>query len=830
MHRTLWSRAVLASGLLAPLASAHALGCSGSPPPPVETPVLVPTVAPAPSAAAAPVPTPCGDADKQRARVAGLLRDGKLHRALRVIELADRLCPSSASVSAADRSAITAELGGAANGSSPTGDALYERGLAELEAGRTSSAQRFFDRSIAALEREARAVPEQAETRLTIEVPNGILGSIEDVAWATVGTQRYLLVSHDEKVSIFDGSSFRLRARLSGKQRVASLAVSPDGKTLATGGLDALRLWDIESGKLLLEREDPLGAVAWSLDGKTLVVADRYESYIAIWDAATRTSRREIRPMSLPPPKAGRVAPPEPKPVHVQSIAVSEKGDLVGAGLGDGSARVWRSRDGKEWRTFTGFTSSILSVTFTRDGKLFIAADQDSVHVYALATGKERFVYPLGFSGRVTLLPDQRTLSISTVKGVIFWDVTTGKEIRRFDGVTPNAMAVEAGGGRFAATESHGVIVWDLASGAEVTRIERHAPGVRAVAWVPGSTTFVSGSWDETVRVWDTETGTLRHTFRDEDSVHSVAASPDGKLVAAGTTASTTTLLRLATGERADRWDDSIGWINSLAFDPGGTRLLLGSEDKVVSVIELATRVRHDMTLKTGAVNSVAWSPDGKWIAAGTQKSTLHLCDASSLVELASANMGNSVSSLMWSPDGATLLAAENEAVIFDTRGGNLMKTRELTGHEGWVQAVAYRPDGKVAATGSSDRTVRLWDVATTTLLHTMKGHEGLVESVAFQPDGKRLISGAEDGSIRVWSVADGREILAFRAVENTEDGYALTPGPEARIELFGKAGREFPLCRLGVKSYRFALCQERFEVRGLAAKVLAGDESYLDP
>jgi WD40 repeat protein len=576
---------------------------------------------------------------------------------------------------------------------------------------------------------------------------------------------------------------------------VRDIAFSPDGKTLASGGMDnAIRLWDVATGKTI---GDPLRghewwvmSVAFSPDGKTLA-SGSMDQTIRFWDVATGNA--------IGDPLRGHED-------GISSVAFSPDGKTLASGGMDNAIRLWDVVKGERellyWSRVALYKpgNEVMSVGFSPDGKTLASGSRD--------------VMSVAFS------PDGKTLASGSMdKTIRLWDVATGKAIGdplrgHEDGVS--SVAFSPDGKTLASGAGKTIRLWDVATSTVNGDLLRgHVQWVVSVAFSPDGKTLASGSMDKTIRFWDVATGKATGLRRGhEDGVYSVAFSPDGKTLASGSMDGAIHLWDVATSTvNGDLLRGHNYAVNSVAFSPDGKilasgskeqtnyfntdgkTLASGSSDKTIRLWDVATGKAIGGWLRghEDGVYSVAFSTDGKTLASGGMDNAIRLWDVATGKAIGDPLRGHEhwVMSVAFSPDGKTLASGSWDKTIrfWDVVTGKAIGD-PLRGHEDGVYSVAFSPDGKTLASGSSDNAIRLWDVATGKAIGGwLRGHENEVYSVAFSPDGKTLASGSMDKTIRLWDVATGKAI--GDPLRGHEDGvYSVAFSPDGKTLASGSSDK----------------------------------------
>ncbi len=318
--------------------------------------------------------------------------------------------------------------------------------------------------------------------------------------------------------------------------------------------------------------------------------------------------------------------------------------------------------------------------------------------------------------------------------------------------------------------------LWDL-NGNLLQIFKGHKYEITSVSFSPDGKTILTGSLDMTARLWDLDGKQLQVFKGHEGSIHSVCFSPDGKKLLTGSFDKTARLWNLD-GNQLQVFKGHESIIVSVCFSPDGKTILTGSSDKTARLWDLDGKQLQVFKGHKSSINSVCFSPNGKTILTGSNDKTARLWDLDGKQLQVFKGHKSFIRSVCFSPNGQTLLTGsfDNTARLWGLDGNQL---QVFKGHKMRIHSVCFSPDGKTLLTGSWNN-VHLWDMGGN-LLQVFKGHESSIRSVCFSPDGKTLLTGSDDKTVRLWDL-DGKQLQVFKGHESGIHSVCFSPDGKTLI------------------------------------------------
>jgi WD40 repeat protein len=610
-------------------------------------------------------------------------------------------------------------------------------------------------------------LPQGARFRLgTIRLRHD--AAVTSFAWAPDG-KVLASAGADHTVRLWhadDGKEIRRFSLAS--ERVLDVAFAPDGRTLASAG-DGVHLWDPTTGEHRLRLDSPLSEVcglAYSGDGKVLAAgsARRVRLYSAA-GAVLRDLRGTFSVvLSLAFPGDGKtllavtdcgvrcwdLASGQPTRVPaVQGLiaaAVSPDGKVLADASAEGPLgcvclRHWPA--GTERLHLSAPYVLAPALTFSPDGKSLATAGASEAVLWDVATGRELNRLGQLPDGEVVALafsPGGRLLALGAEDGSItLWDPRARGPGRALLGLghRVTAVALAADGKTLVAGGRDGTLtVWDTRDGRRLRTLGCLGRAAFRIETGADSTVLAASYLHPSLGLWQLGTGNPRPAPAEGTDVFRWALSPDGSMLAVLGSDDLVRLRSVATGKDLRRLAPAGGGrrarVMRLCWSPEG-KLLAGSRSKGSVVLwDTATgRVLHYLQGPNDWPEQLAFSDDGRVLAAACTDNAVRLYETATGGECSRLRPFAVVWALAIAPGGRTLATGAGE----------------LLGR-------SVEPHGAVPF-GNPDSAVRLWDVASGRLLRQMPGHQGAVQSLAFTPAGDLLVSAADDDTVLGWEVGE---------------------------------------------------------------------------
>lgn len=593
---------------------------------------------------------------------------------------------------------------------------------------------------------------------------------------------RLISAALDGHARVYDTTNGKLLYTLRQFGGAHSAAVTPDSKTLAIGSRE-IRLWDMRAGKSLAvfgTGNLPIRALAFTQDGSILVSSG--DNTVKIWDVASRRLLKSLPRQQL----------------DIAHLAISPDGKTLATTTGDykqpdvsGQVRLWDLDGGELLQTLPDYLTRYYDVKFTPDGSALVFSDaQNKVCFWDI---EEREM-------KAEIYCDQRARCFEFIP-LHNWLVTTG---------APGNVSV-----------------WDIATGRRLALCEGHEGSTYSLACSPDGTALATGGEEGLVKLWTTPV----YRGGDQATAGRIHLWPEG----AGSSEAPTVdiaeppLATLTGPGSAMRYVD---------FTPDGSKLVVAGYGRRTDVFDMKTgklvhRLAQESNIFSGAISS-----DGETLATGGHD--IRLWDVKTGERLAAfGRLGGTIRALALSPDGKTLLSGhDNRISIWDVAARKNLTS--LTPERLNVYGLAVSPDGKMFAAATGDYRqpteageVKLWDLDSGKLLHSVSGDSTWFYDIAFTPDSGTLIipdgrgrvrlldvekrevkadlrcgsrvralalirpgnlfaTSAGDGQISIWETASGKRVAMYQGHDKAT--YTLTSSPDGTVLASGGVGQTVKL------------------------------------
>lgn len=479
---------------------------------------------------------------------------------------------------------------------------------------------------------------------------------------------------------------------------------------------------------------------------------------------------------------------------EVWGVDYSPDGQYIFTGAGsftgepDNRLIQWDVSTGEIVREFDDHTDRIYSVAVSPDGRYIATGSQDTnVILRDFETGEVLFVLGDGVREHgvpifnVMFTRDSTRLITGGADRIIVWNVEDGTIVNRFEGIHgDHILDMDISDDDrlvFSGSFDDSIAVWELETGQIIHTLE--AGQITGARFLDTANRGATTDQDGNVIIWNLATGERIRTIEHEEAPlrGGVVVTPDGELIIAADDNGNVMMWETNGTGNAPliSFRGHNGRITSLAMHPDGLEVATVSFDYSIIVWDILGRdaeIRRYEEMEDVIIYDATMSNDGLLIASGTGDGRVIIRDANSGDLLHEIQITESnVYALSFSPDGSQLAVAGEDATVtvWNTESGELMST--YSDLQAPIRTVVFSPDGNFLAAGGGqvqvnanrpiDNRVAIWNTEGE-LIQTLAGHRAAVRDLAFTPDSMQLLSAGDDSEIILWNIASGDEAKRY--------------------------------------------------------------------
>ena len=554
----------------------------------------------------------------------------------------------------------------------------------------------------------------------------------------------------DTNVYVWNTDTGKLVKKISGhKREVYGLAFSPSGNQLLSWSRDrTLRLYDVKTwaiiNKYIGHKKSVLDA-EFSLDGKKIISGDWYGVIIG-WDCASGEQLFVTDKMG-----------------PTGDIIIGKEGKKAVIGHRTGQVRTLDIEKGEITKTWNAHDGTLFQLMAMPEKDFIFSSGGDKmVRIWTFSGEKlvntiqaqDQWVQKLAVCG-----PDNILVTGAEGGEIKVWSILNDHGVKRVHLTDERIWSTAFLPGKEMVVGDIGGSInkINLLNGSILESKKEHDLGVFTISVGDSGKRMITGSWDKTAAIWDTDGLKLLHRLEGHKGrIWTSIMTPDSRLAA---TAGDDSLVKVWDVETGKLKYDLAGHedaLRVLLLTPDSKKLISAGLDKNIIIWDLDSGL-VSLVIKghEAAVTVLCVSPDGRYLASGSEDNTVRIWDISSGKQISvMSGHKNWIRYVKFTSDGKYLMSAENGKTIitWETQTGSVVSVFDKITDD--IRTVYMRSDDHVAVVGARDKTIKAFSLLTGQLLHSMKGHPGSVEKVAFY-DSNTLVSADDKGNVLIWPFPD---------------------------------------------------------------------------
>eukprot|EP01041_Mallomonas_annulata_P004381 gene4381-8724_t len=605
-------------------------------------------------------------------------------------------------------------------------------------------------------------------------------GYITSTSFNFNGT-RIISASHDKTIKIWNVISNGIHCTLEGHSDwITSVSFSPDGNKAVSGSDDAsIKIWDVNTGEIIhtiMGHSGAVTSVSFSSNGQ-FILSTSSDCSIRLWNVLTGHEESFLEG-------------------HTECILCAiyspNNNNRIASGSEDKLIKLWNVITSAATTTTTtttitlqhemtleGHNVPVLCLAFSSDGNMLISGSEDQqIRIWNVLDG----MFSL-----LTLLEGCHDVSGGGDKLIKVWDISSGGGvcIHTLEGHVGPVTAIsfrphteqEQQQQLVSASGDKNIKIWDLKSNLHESVIEGHIGAVTGLAVTYQGSRLASGSTDQNIIFWDTNTGNIISKRKNQDKITSLAFNSDNSMLAVASEDKFIRIYDVSLGTILNTFEDSkCRRISSILFSSDNSKLISATHDKNIKIWNIASgTIENVLSGHTNYVNCIHMSSPCTTTSTTSATTTntssnnqLVSCSDDETVKIWDLTTGNLlftykghngfVYAVSLHPHGTTVASGGMDKAIhiWNSRDGSLECSFE--GHVDYISSLSFNSNGSKIVSGSADTTIRLWDVLNKTLLHVFEGHMSPITSVIFTIDDSRIFSGSKDKTVISWDVVEMKE------------------------------------------------------------------------